>query len=106
MYKLDKPFTNKQRADFIIEHDGLRAIETDEALILLEHDEDEEYQQLQAEHRLMQLKMQLEEIDNKKVRSTSVIALGIATQDDIDYLTHLEEQAEQIRKQIRELQGE
>lgn len=104
MYKLEKPFTNKQRADFIVEHDGLRAIETDEALILLEHEEDEMYQELQKEQKIIKLKTQLEVIDSKKMRSTSAIALGIATQDDIDYLTNLEAQAEKIREEIRRIQ--
>jgi hypothetical protein len=39
MYKLEKPHTNKQRADFICQYKGLAPYENEEALFLLESNE-------------------------------------------------------------------
>lgn len=38
-YKLNKPYTNFERADFIVTHQGLECVETNDALFLLEQNE-------------------------------------------------------------------
>lgn len=53
--------------------------------------------------KIAELKLQLDEIDLKKMRPTSAIALNIATDEDIDRLKELEAQAQEIRKEIQEL---
>lgn len=50
-------------------------------------------------------KNQLDEIDTKKVRPTSAIALNIATEDDYTKLKELETQAQSIRQEIQLLQS-
>lgn len=41
-YKLDKPYTNKQKADFVCEHQGMKSVETSDAIYMLE-----DYEELQ-----------------------------------------------------------
>lgn len=53
--------------------------------------------------KIAELKLQLDEIDLKKMRPTSAIALNVATDEDIERLKELEAQAQEIRKQIQEL---
>jgi hypothetical protein len=64
-----------------------------------EESEKERLQQIAA------LKDQLDEIDKKKIRSTSAIALNIATEFDYTKLRELENQAQNIREQIQRLGG-
>ena len=61
--------------------------------------------QREKEQKILLLKEQLDEIDKKKIRSTSAIALNIATQTDYAKLQELEQQAGQIREQIQVLGG-
>ena len=65
----------------------------------------EQKEQEEREQKILLLKEQLDEIDKKKIRSTSAIALNIATQADYAKLQKLEQQAGQIREQIQVLGG-
>lgn len=103
---LNKPYTNAQRIDFIVTNNhqkGCEIRETEQALEAWEYTQ-EEIEEKQKQQQIEELKQQLNAIDLKKIRSTSAIALDIATNDDIAYLTELEQNAEAIRQQIRELQ--
>ena len=52
------------------------------------------------------LKEQLNDLDAKSTRSVRAILANTATEDDRTFLAGLETQAEAIRQQIRDLQGE
>lgn len=66
---------------------------------------DEIVRQREKEQTIFSLKEQLNEIDIKKIRSTSAIALNIATPADYAKLQELEQQAATIRQQIQALGG-
>ena len=69
------------------------------------HKSEEEKEQEEKEQQIAELKKQLDEIDKKKIRSTSAIALNIATEFDYTKLRELENQAQNIREQIQRLGG-
>lgn len=54
--------------------------------------------------RIEELKQQLKELDTKSARSIRAILAETATEDDRDFLANLESQAEELRRQIKELQ--
>ena len=56
------------------------------------------------EEKLAQLKQQLNTIDEKSNRSMRAILAGTSTDEDRTFLGQLEEQAEQLRQQIKDLQ--
>lgn len=58
------------------------------------------------EQQIAELKSELEEIDRQAIRPLRAIAAGTDTEEDRAALADLEEQAEQIRSQIAELEGE
>lgn len=60
---------------------------------------------VEKEEKLANLKAELEEIDSKSNRSMRAILAGTATEEDRTYLTELETQANDLRRQIRELGG-
>lgn len=66
---------------------------------------DEILKQREKEQTILSLKEQLNEIDRKKIRSTSAIALNIATPADYAKLQELEQQAATIRQQLQALGG-
>ena len=112
-YKLEKPYTDIQRADFIVEYNHKRRMlinETEKALFALEANEimvdgepqiDADYEAKQAEaqkqKKLLELKEQLEELDKKRVRA---ISMKTETQSWLDYYN---EQVLQIRQVMAEL---
>jgi hypothetical protein len=65
----------------------------------------EEKEQEEKEKQIAFLKGQLNEIDNKKIRPTSAIALNIAVEFDYTKLRELENQAQNIREQLQRLGG-
>lgn len=54
---------------------------------------------------ILELKAQLSELDEKSARSMRAILANTATEDDRNFLANLEMQAENLRKQIKDLQG-
>ena len=55
---------------------------------------------------MSELKRKLAEIDEKSIRSVRAKIAGAATAEDDQFLAQLEEQAELLRQQIKDLQGE
>ncbi len=62
-------------------------------------------EELIKEEQIEELKAQLTTIDEKSNRSMRAILAGTATEEDRTYLTELETQANDLRRQIRELGG-
>lgn len=60
---------------------------------------------VEKEEKIQGLKAQLTVIDEKSNRSMRAILAGTATEDDRTYLANLETQAEDLRRQLRELGG-
>ena len=56
------------------------------------------------EEQIAQLKQQLATIDEKSNRSMRAILAGTATEEDRTFLGQLEQQAEDLRQQIKDLQ--
>lgn len=65
----------------------------------------EKPESVEKEETLANLKAKLETIDEKSNRSMRAILAGTATEEDRTYLTGLETQANDLRRQIRELGG-
>ena len=57
------------------------------------------------EERIEQLKNELSIIDTKSARSMRAILAETATEEDMAFLANLENQAEDLRQQIKDLQG-
>lgn len=58
------------------------------------------------EREIQSIKRQLDEIDNKSFRAVRAILTKSETEEDRVFLTKLENQAELLRQQIKDLQGE
>lgn len=58
------------------------------------------------EEQIADLKSQLNALDEKSIRSVRAKIAGTATAEDDKFLAQLEEQAETLRQQIKDLQGE
>ena len=103
--QLTKPYTDKQRTDFIVSENHQKGYQIKETETALEAwgftDEEKAAQQKQA-HKA-ELIAQLDEIDLKTIRSMRAIQAGIGTEEDTAKLSELEEQAKQIRQQIQKL---
>ena len=61
--------------------------------------------QAEKEERIKELQEQLDILDLKSLRALRAIQTGVGTDEDREKLSELEEQAEQVRQQIRELQS-
>lgn len=102
---LNKPYTKKQRLDFIVRNNhelDYEIKETETALEAWGYTE-EEIQEQDKQNQINNLVKQLDEIDLKTVRPLRAIQSGQGTQEDVNKLNELESQAESIRQQIREL---
>ena len=103
--QLNKPYTKNQRLDFIVEQNHKKGYEIKETENALEAwgytDEEKATQQKQA--RKAELIAQLDALDLKCIRSIRAIQAGTGTEEDSAKLSELEEQAEMIRQQIKEL---
>ena len=100
---LNKPYTDKQRIDFIVSQNhtnGYEIKETENALEAWGYTEEE--QQAQAkEARKKELIAELDALDLKCIRALRSIQAGTGTEDDTARLAELEEQAEEIRKELQ-----
>ena len=102
---LNKPYEEKARLDFIVEQNhkkGYEIKDTETALEAWGYTEEEKQTQAKEAHR-KELMAQLDMLDLKCIRALRAIQSGNGTQDDIDRLAALEEQAEQIRQELKEL---
>lgn len=105
---LNKPYEEKERLAFIVEQNHTNGYEIRETETALEAwgKTAEEQESDAKEARKQELIVQLDALDLKCIRAMRAIQTGNGTQDDIDRLASLEAQAEEIRQQIKELQGE
>lgn len=115
-YKLEKPYTDNQKTDFIVEYNhqkGLKINETETALFALEANEiivdgavqtDPDYEERQAEVqkqiRLQELQKQLDELDKKRIRAVCEPSMKTENQSWLDYYN---EQVMQIRQVMARL---
>ena len=100
---LNKPYTDKQRIDFIVAQNhtnGYEIKETETALEAWGYTEEEK--QVQAkEARNKELIAELAELDLKQIRSLAAKAAGTATDEDLAMLADLEEQKAAKRKELQ-----
>lgn len=103
--QLNKPYTDVQRIDFIVEQNhqkGYQIKETDTALEAWGFtDEEKAAQQKQAQK--TELIAQLDDLDLKAIRALRALSAGVGTVEDKAKLEELESQAAEIRRQIKEL---
>ncbi len=100
-YKLEKPFTEKQKTDFIVEYNhnkNLKIEETDLCLYALEDNEilknsipiaNPEYaleqQKLLKEEQQKKIQLQLDELDKKRIRAICEPSMKTETQSWLEY---------------------
>lgn len=102
---LNKPYTNAQRIDFVVKQNhrqGYEIKETNTALEAWGHTEEEKAEQQKQAHKA-ELVKQLDEIDLKTIRSMRAIQAGTGTEQDKEKLAEFENQAAQIRQELKEL---
>ena len=102
---LQKPYTEKDRLDFIVEHNhknGYEVKETETALEAFGYTAEEIAEQEKQAHKA-DLIAQLDALDLKCIRALRAIQAGQGTQADTDKLAELEAQAAQIREELQEL---
>lgn len=103
--KLNKPYTQSQRFDFVAEQNhrkGYEIKETEKALEAWGYTQEEQAEKDKEIH-ILNLKKQLSELDSKSARSMRAILANTATEDDRQFLANLEQQAEDLRQQIKNL---
>lgn len=107
-YKLEKPYTDKEYADFVCLHQGLNPVETDDAFYFLEEYEELQNNEVvdasntssyqakiltkQNELRKAELNTQINEIDLKRIRA----GFEPAVKDETTGETYLEYYTNQI----------
>lgn len=106
--KLTKPYTSKQRTDFIVSENHQKGYDIKETETALESwgYTDEEIAEQEKAKKIAEYKQELKEIDEKSARSMRAKLAGTSTEADDAFLANLEVQAAEIRNKIKELQGE
>lgn len=67
---------------------------------------EEEYNEfVKKEEKISKIKSQLKELDEKSARSLRAIVSGVATEDDRNFLSGIETQAEELRQELKDLIG-
>lgn len=102
---LNKPYTEKDRLDFIVEHNhknGYEVKETETALEALGYTAEEIAEKEKQAHKA-DLVAQLDALDLKTIRALRAIQAGQGTDADVQRLAELEAQAAEIRQQLQEL---
>lgn len=100
---LNKPYTDKQKCDFIVSenhNNGYEIKETQTALEAWGHTEEEKQSQAK-EARKKELISELDALDLKQIRSLAAKAAGTATDEDLAVLADLEEQKAAKRKELQ-----
>lgn len=106
--QLNKPYTDVQRIDFIVEQNhqkGYQIKETETALEAWGYTE-EEIAEKEKEQKIAEYKQELKELDEKSTRSIRAKLARTSTEADDAFLASLEMQATEIRQLIKDLQGE
>lgn len=102
---LKKPYTVEQKISFIViqnHQNGYEIKETKKALEAWGLTE-EEIEQKAKEQRRKELVEELDNIDLKTIRALRAMSAGTGTEADKKKLEDLEEQAAEIRQQLKEL---
>lgn len=102
---LNNPYNEEQRISFIVEQNhqkGYEIKETEKALEAWGFTA-EEIEQKAKEQRRKELLEELDNIDLKTIRALRAISAGTGTEADKKKLEDLEEQAAEIRQQLKEL---
>lgn len=102
---LNKPYTEKQRLDFIVTNNhnkGYEIKETETALEAWGYTDAEKAEQAK-QAQIAELVAQLDAIDLKTIRSMRAIQAADFTDDDVAYLQQLEQQAKALREQLSAL---
>lgn len=99
----EQELTNNQ----FIRFDEVRFTEDEYVLYngeyILQSEAEERQAEKQKQQKVAELQAELDKIDLKSIRSQRAIQAGTGTEEDIAKLAELEQQAEAIRQQIREL---
>lgn len=121
-YKLEKPYTELQYADFVVEHNhnnGRKIAETENALYALELNEiigedgvplinpsyETEQAQRDAEYRIEEIKTALYELDLEAIRPLRAILAGTQTDEDLEKIKEIETKAKELRIKIQPLKS-
>lgn len=100
---LNKPYTDKQRIDFVVAQNHQQGYDIKETEIALEawgYTEAEKQAQAK-EARKKELIAELDALDLKQIRSLAAKAAGTATDEDLAILADLEEQKAAKRKELQ-----
>lgn len=103
--KLNKPYTDLQRIDFIVAQNhqkGYQIKETEQAIEAWGFTDEEKSTQEKQAHKT-ELIAQLDDLDLKAIRALRALSAGVGTVEDKAKLEELEQQAAEIRRQIKEL---
>ena len=98
---LNKPYTDKQRLDFIVENQGCKIKETKTALEAWGLTEEEKAEK-QNQERIQNIYKKLDELDLKAIRPMRAKEAGTATEEDLARLAEIEQQAQEYRSQLGE----
>lgn len=100
--KLNKPYSKAQRLDFIVEQNHNRgyAIKETETTLEAWGYTAEEIAEQEEVRRRSDIMAQLDAIDLKCIRALRAIQAGTGTEADQERLAELEEQADELRKQL------
>lgn len=99
---LNKPYTENQRLDFIVENNHQQGYEIKETETALEAWGLTEEERAEEDHK-KELIAELAELDLKEIRPLAAKAAGTATYEDIAILADLEEQKAVKRQELQEL---
>ena len=102
---LNKPYTDTQRLNFIVLYNHQHGYEIKETETALEAwgPTAEEIAQRDKDALIAQKKEELAQIDLESILPTRAIQNGTATEFDTQKVAELEERAEQVRQEIRDL---
>jgi len=113
-YKLEKPYTEEQRLNFIVEYNhnqGLTIEQTETALYALEANEiiqdgkvvinpNYSVELAQKKIRILEIKSQLQALDAQAIRPLRAILTDCGTDEDREILKGLEVQANALREEL------
>ena len=102
---LNKPYTDSQRLDFIVINNrqlGYQIKETETALEAWSKTEDEKAEEAKRAQRETII-AQLAALDLEAIRPMRAKEAGTATQEDLDRLAEIEQQAKALREQLSAL---
>lgn len=102
---LNKPYTEEQRLEFIVEQNhtnGFEIKETDTALEAWGLTEEEKEQQTKEAYK-SELIAEMDKLDLKVIRPLRAKSAGTATEEDEQKIIEYEEQMQELRRKVKEL---